>query len=211
MSYADREVENPHLLVLTLENLGPKDIVSADFDQQRPIRISVGAAVIGGGNDGPETDNNLSFVASEREVTISPTLLSLRHPHTISLITDGSPSPKMTGAVRDCDLVLKQASDVDRTQVEGWEGVARRAFAVIGSIAAGVGIVTVAVAIFFPTPTPEEEMRQAITETAQRVNEQQERINEQNKQFQDLVDAIDALTPPSVANEVPTQAPPGQP
>lgn len=99
-------VPEPHLLTISLTNIGPKDIASAMFDAGRPIRIRLGGRLYGvtsteGGVLLSGTPNTHSGYVDT--IDVLPSLLPRGKAWLFSAVVSGTPSVEFDWSLIDTD------------------------------------------------------------------------------------------------------------
>ncbi len=109
LRYADQVVEDPHLITVMMECVGPTDITSADFDQGKPVTIAFDVPMIAllrsDGLDISETYRATS-------IDVRPSLLPKGKTFIVSAITDGEPQPRVNAHLIDTDVIDKKPEAV---------------------------------------------------------------------------------------------------
>ncbi|MFP1624044.1 hypothetical protein ACLB9X_02210 [Streptomyces sp. 5K101] len=91
----ERELHNPRLVGLRLENTGRRDISSAQFDQGEPLRIDLGLPVVELVSMAAEPPSALGLSPDgwgDHGMTIRPGRLGTGEAITYTLLVDGDPS-----------------------------------------------------------------------------------------------------------------------
>ncbi|MEU6885598.1 hypothetical protein ABZ918_10370 [Streptomyces viridosporus] len=91
----ERELHNPRLVSLRLENTGRRDISSAQFDQGDPLRIVLGLPVVELVSMAAEPPGALGLrpgALDDHGMSISPGRLGAGEAITYTLLVDGDPS-----------------------------------------------------------------------------------------------------------------------
>ncbi|WP_155289408.1 hypothetical protein [Rhodococcoides fascians] len=195
VEYNGQSVADPHLVNVSVENHGPKDISTSDFDQKVPITVELNAVVIGGGDsvDGP----NALLVKVSKSVTsvdIEPALLAEGSRHIFTIVVDGSPKPSVTGAILNCDLTMETTPSTTR------EPLLTRHIYTISLIAAAAA--TLGTLLYFPlsenrSAESQTELREAVTEAVvqyeQTIDDQGAQLREQTARLDEQAALIETL------------------
>ncbi|MFD8666228.1 hypothetical protein ACFV1U_12585 [Streptomyces microflavus] len=91
----ERELHNPRLVSLRLENTGRRDISSAQFDQGEPLRIILGLPVVELVSMAAEPPAALGLIPGDVDdngISIRPGRLGAGEAITYTLLVDGDPS-----------------------------------------------------------------------------------------------------------------------
>ncbi|MGW0188198.1 hypothetical protein ACWDV7_20835 [Streptomyces sp. NPDC003362] len=113
----ERELHNPRLVSLRLENTGRRDISSAQFDQGDPLRIVLGLPVVELVSIAAEPPGALGLIPSgwdDHGMSIRPGRLGAGEAITYTLLVDGDPSfYRLTHALIDVKVREKFAPKTD--------------------------------------------------------------------------------------------------
>ena len=93
VTFNDRKLTDAHIVDLAFINDGHKDISSKDFDAEKPLKIELGATLIGrlrsSGGDQPEI---FQLDTESNQVLVMPTKVAVRGRHHVRLLVEGEPS-----------------------------------------------------------------------------------------------------------------------
>ncbi|MEV4207552.1 hypothetical protein [Nocardia salmonicida] len=105
VKYGDLDISDPHLVNITVWNVGAKDILAKDFDGDKPLKIEIGATVVALLQpDGPTLN---SLVVADA-VSIQPSLLVAGRRYVIPALVDGEPNTSVeTSRIADTDILDK--------------------------------------------------------------------------------------------------------
>ncbi|GAA1585404.1 hypothetical protein [Nocardia ninae] len=99
--YDGQEVKNPHVALVILENIGPKDVRSTDFDGRNPLLIDLEAKILSlASASGPP------FTAHDTFLSLKPTLLPKHRQIRATVVVDGKVDPQVTSSLADTDVSL---------------------------------------------------------------------------------------------------------
>lgn len=140
VTFNELPIENPHLVFLHLQNIGPQDIASDDFDSQRRIVLNLNCKfyVLIKGSHPKSTFG--PAVGADCIIEIAPLLLKRGEAWELALIVSGPPELKSEIPLKNTDVLDKRAFDAKVANsflvavVEG-----------ISSVAPGSGIVMAAI------------------------------------------------------------------
>jgi hypothetical protein len=144
---------DPYVLTIELASRGRKDISSDAYDGHQPLHLDVGSRIIEilQITSAPETLMPPQVAASERSLSIGPSLIGKRHQITINVLTDGGP-PSLACRSPLVDVQVRPRID-DRTTlawvlalVAGMMAIALAA-AIVGTQVRGLGWLTFAGAV----------------------------------------------------------------
>jgi hypothetical protein len=84
-------VQNPYLVTIEIECLGPKDIKRSDFDDDRPLEIQLGAPLV------TIAASDLDPVGKSGDwiLALEPQLLKAHKRFTVEAVTEGVPAPNV--------------------------------------------------------------------------------------------------------------------
>jgi hypothetical protein len=91
VTYKDIPVENPHLLEISIQNIGPVDVTTDDFDARRHAVFKLNCKIYGLVSSTRPGFTSCSPVGSEGLIEISPLLLKCKESCEITAITSGMP------------------------------------------------------------------------------------------------------------------------
>lgn len=108
VTYRDVEVSEPHLLTLSLVNVGPADVASSHFDGGRDLTIRLGCTMYGLLHPpaSPETLTTVTTaMGSEGAIYLQPGLLRRGGEWMVDVVVGGIPSPELDSPLIDTDVV----------------------------------------------------------------------------------------------------------
>jgi len=113
VTYRDFDVPNPHLVTISIANIGPTDIASAAFDQNRGIRVDLKETVFYGvvsTSPAKERGELLSQAIGTKDgyIVLGPALLRRAQVWTVELLVAGEPTPELTSSLINTDIVSSQ-------------------------------------------------------------------------------------------------------
>ncbi|HEY0260908.1 MAG TPA: hypothetical protein VGC18_13775 [Lacisediminihabitans sp.] len=120
LSFRDFVVENPHLVEISLVNVGPRDIASAFFDGGRPISIAFNQTFYGlTGVEGGAAlfSPALGADAPDAIVRITPLLLKRGESWNFTAVLAGVPEIDVDCPLIDTDLRLLKAGGAGEAEV----------------------------------------------------------------------------------------------
>ncbi|MFB8281874.1 hypothetical protein [Nocardia colli] len=102
--YDGQEVKDPHAVLVTLENIGPKDVRSADFDGRSSLLINLEAKILS--LTSASVSGGPSFTAHETFISLKPTLLPKHRQIRATVVVDGKVKPQVKSSLADTDVSL---------------------------------------------------------------------------------------------------------
>jgi len=107
LTFRDIEITDPHLVRLTLKNVGPTDIASDHFDAGTPLVIDLHCQRFFGllGTGHPAGSTMTQSLGGPGLIEIRPVLLRRGDQWTIEAIIDGAPKPELSSPLIDTDIV----------------------------------------------------------------------------------------------------------
>jgi hypothetical protein len=143
----DFTVPDPHLLKIRLQNIGPSDIASSDFDSGHPISIRLNCKLYGITNTSHSGSTTSSAIGSNGTINLSPTLLKRQEAWEIESLTSGSGIPEADVPLINTDILDKKSYDA---------AIARSALVALLRVAAELtptsGAIASAISAFPTTP-----------------------------------------------------------
>jgi hypothetical protein len=113
VTYRDFDVDNPHLVTISLANIGPIDIASAAFDQGRGIRVDLKNTTFYGVVSVPPAKDRGEIVSQavgteDGYILLGPALLRRRQVWTVEVLVSGDPNPELTSSLINTDIVSSE-------------------------------------------------------------------------------------------------------
>ncbi|WP_141717737.1 hypothetical protein [Nocardia altamirensis] len=104
-------VQNPYAVLLVIQNLGPKDVRSNDFDGDASLQIDLGMPIlsVSASWSSPRTAKSVSTspkAGTTTSVEFPPGLMRKGDQCTASVIVDGKPKPEVRSPIADTDVTL---------------------------------------------------------------------------------------------------------
>ena len=131
VEYRDIPVHDPHLLNLRLQNVGPRDIASSNFDAGRPVTIKTNSKFYGFVTLSHPKQTVGRAIGSDGEIDIMPMLLKRAEVWEASAIISGAPNVEIDAPLIDVNVLDRKTFDAK---------VARSLFiSILRAVAAGVG------------------------------------------------------------------------
>lgn len=140
VTFKELPIENPHLVFLRLQNIGPQDIASDDFDSQRRITLNLNCKfyVLLKGSHPKFTFG--PAVGAECIIEIAPLLLKRGEAWELALIVSGPPELESEIPLKNTDVLDKRTFDAKVTS-----SFLVAAVGAISSVVPGSGIVMAAI------------------------------------------------------------------
>ena len=135
VTYKDIPVPNPHLVRVIISNVGPRDIASTGFDQNKPLRIHADGKFYGVLSSS-HRETLFPAIGGDFNVELQPTLLKRGDSWEVSVLVSGNLAPSLDSPLIDTDVV--DAATFDE-QVEAasnlWIGLSRSFFPIGAALA----------------------------------------------------------------------------
>ena len=131
VEYRDIPVHDPHLLTLRLQNVGPRDIASSNFDAGRPVTVRTNCNFYGFVSLSHPKQTTSRAIGSDGEIDIKPMLLKRGETWEASAIISGAPKVEFDAPLVDVNVLDRKAFDAK---------LARNLFiSILRALAVGVG------------------------------------------------------------------------
>jgi hypothetical protein len=111
VEYRDFPVPDPHLVNLRLQNVGPRDIASSNFDAGRPITIKTNCKFYGFVSISHPKRTVGRAIGSDGVIDIEPMLLKTAETWEISAIISGRPTIEIDAPLVDVNILDRKALD----------------------------------------------------------------------------------------------------
>ena len=111
VEYRDIPVDNPHLLNLRLQNVGPRDIASDNFDAGRPVTIKTNCKFYGFVNLSHPKQTVGRAMGSDGEIDFMPTLMKKAEVWEASAIISGAPKIEIDAPLIDVNVLDRKTFD----------------------------------------------------------------------------------------------------
>ena len=118
VNYERKQIVKPHIVHISVANIGKRDVPSTAFDRQLPLRIDLGAKIVAILDDTPRPNTVAKPEASARgtELNIGPSLIPNRVTLDFLLLVDG-PCNALTHKSSLNDVNLRQAIPTQRMRI----------------------------------------------------------------------------------------------
>jgi hypothetical protein len=103
------EAEDPHLVIVRLENNGHRDIRAEDFDQKMPLILKLGVPILAVLSSPGGSDRVFSVMESASEINVQPRLIRRGQTMTINILTEGRPTLSCDESLADVKVRLRSA------------------------------------------------------------------------------------------------------
>lgn len=120
VTYRDMPVKKPHLVSVTIENVGPRDIPSSAFDAGKPISVTFNQTFYGltSTSGGVHTTSPaIGTPANDAIVLIQPGLLKRREAWSFSAVLSGPAEISVESPLIDTDMRQVDLSDEEAPEV----------------------------------------------------------------------------------------------
>lgn len=107
VTYRDFEVEDPHLVRLSLKNVGSVDVATAHFDAGRPLTVALHCTMYGVTSTSHPAATESPAVGTEASVKLRPTLLPRGQGWVVEAVVGGLPRPEVVSTLVDTDILDK--------------------------------------------------------------------------------------------------------
>lgn len=138
--FADHEIHDPHLLMISLHNIGPADISSDHFDRGRNIYINLTNCEVFLLMSSTHPDDTLIFPGDRGQVGLHPILLKRKDSWRVEVIVAGSPIPVPEFPLIDTDILDRATINANLAR-----SFALRVLRVIGPVIPGAGAILSAI------------------------------------------------------------------
>lgn len=113
VTFRDFPVDNPHLLLLRLQNIGPIDLTSDDFDAKRSIVFTLNCMLYGIiSTSHPEATASTSL-GSDGAIELMPMLLKRKEAWEVTAIVSGNPRLDTDIPLANTDVLDKRSFDAE--------------------------------------------------------------------------------------------------
>jgi hypothetical protein len=115
ITFRDLPTEDPHLLTIRLQNIGPADVASSHFDASRDVQVKLNCTLYGVVST-THPRHTISVAAGTRDavINLSPMLLRRQDSWVIEAVVSGAHKPEIISTLVDTDIVdetvLKRAT-----------------------------------------------------------------------------------------------------
>jgi hypothetical protein len=113
VTYRDIEVQDPHLVKITVKNTGPGDVASEHFDARKPLIIKLNCTMFGLTSTTHPTSTASSSIGAPAVICLGPQLLRRRETWVIEAIVGGQGEPELFSPLIDTDLVNEYARRIE--------------------------------------------------------------------------------------------------
>jgi hypothetical protein len=107
VTYRDFEVEDPHLVRLSLKNVGPVDVATAHFDAGKPLTVRLHCTMYSVTSTSHAAATESPAVGAEAIVKLRPTLLPRGHEWVVEAVVGGALRPEVASTLIDTDILDK--------------------------------------------------------------------------------------------------------
>lgn len=105
VTFRDLPVEEPHLVTLSLDNVGPVDVASGHFDAGRPVEIKLGCTLYGVvSSTHPRHTISPAVGTSDAIIGFPPMLLKRGERWAVEVVVSGTPNPNLVSSLIDTDI-----------------------------------------------------------------------------------------------------------
>ncbi|SFR18697.1 hypothetical protein SAMN04488564_104895 [Lentzea waywayandensis] len=112
ITYHDIPVDDPHLLTIRLENVGPSDIASNHFDSGKPVQVRLNSTLYGMlSATQPEHTVGPAMGTADAVVELTPLLFKRKDTWVVEVLVSGNPHPELVSTLVDTDVVAETVSD----------------------------------------------------------------------------------------------------
>jgi hypothetical protein len=111
--YKDFEVPDPHLLRITVKNIGSRDIPTSSFDAGRSLRIYADGKLFGLLSVSHIEPSVFPAIGGEIEFSIRPTLIKRGESWEVTAIVAGNLVPKLESPLIDTDIIDTAKTEAD--------------------------------------------------------------------------------------------------
>jgi hypothetical protein len=113
VTYRDFDVADPHLVTISIANIGPTDIPSEAFDQGRGIRVDLKGTVFYGVVSVPPAKERGEILSQavgtdDGYIVLGPALLRRGAVWTVEVLVSGDPDPELTSSLINTDVVRSE-------------------------------------------------------------------------------------------------------
>lgn len=112
VTYHNVPVDDPHLLTIRVENVGPADVASTHFDSGRPVEVRLNSTLYGmlSATHGEHTVGP-AMGTKDAVIELTPLLLKRRDAWVVEVLVSGNPAPRLVSSLIDTDVVTQTAAD----------------------------------------------------------------------------------------------------
>ncbi|MET9231279.1 hypothetical protein [Lentzea sp. NPDC003310] len=105
-------VDEPYLLTIHVENVGPSDIASSHFDAGKSVQVQLNSTLYGmiSATHGMHTVGP-ALGATNAVIELTPLLLKRRDAWVVEVLVSGRPDPEFISSLVDTDVVTQTATD----------------------------------------------------------------------------------------------------
>lgn len=113
VTYRDFAVPDPHLVTVTIHNLGPTDVTTSHFDSGSNVVINLQATTFYGVTASSHSDTTLSQAVGSQDtrVEMRPMLLRKGEAWTVEAVVEGDADPVVTSPLIDTDISTRTLAD----------------------------------------------------------------------------------------------------
>ncbi|MFC3891285.1 hypothetical protein ACFOWZ_07335 [Lentzea rhizosphaerae] len=112
ITYHDVPVDDPHLLTIRLENIGPSDIASNHFDSDKPVQVRLNSTLYGMlSATQPEHTVGPAMGTADAVIELTPLLFKRKDTWVVELLVSGDPKPELVSSLVDTDVVAQTVAD----------------------------------------------------------------------------------------------------
>jgi hypothetical protein len=105
VTYRGLPVNDPYLLRLSLLNAGPKDLATADFDNNQPLVIALDCTMYGLLHSSHPRSTLTNALGGEGVIKLNPVLLRHRDEWSVEAVVGGVPSPEIDSPLIDTAII----------------------------------------------------------------------------------------------------------
>ena len=140
VTFKDLEVKDPHIVLIAIENIGPLDVTSNDFDDNRPITFDLNCKFFGLVESTHPNFTSVPSIGSNTLIKIRPLLLRRGEVLSVAAIVSGAPNLQADLPLQNTDLLDKREIDAEAA-TSLFLAVAR----IIAPVVPGAGLATAAI------------------------------------------------------------------
>lgn len=105
VTFRDFPVENPHLVTVRVQNVGPLDIATQHFDAHRNLVVDLNCTMYGVTSSSHPGATVSRGIGSEGVVELTPSLLRRGDAWVVEAVVSGEPTPELDSPLIDTDVV----------------------------------------------------------------------------------------------------------
>lgn len=105
VTYHDIPVKDPHLVTLSIKNIGPSDIGSEQFDAKRPLTIRLNCTMYGLTSNSHPSSSTSTAIGEQGVLELRPQLLRRGEEWTTEAVVEGEANPELDSPLIDTDTV----------------------------------------------------------------------------------------------------------